>query len=332
MQCADCGASNALAAKFCAECGIKVAAGGGQAPNDFERREPAMDFGGAFPAHAGARSTADAGLRELYAMAIGPKNQDHYVSRFDKFEREGKTSVGWHWPAFFLTFYWLIHRKMYGKAVMYMFLPYIAATILAVGAASIHPAGAGLVYIAYLAAIFVLPAMYADAMYYRKVQGLVRKAQQKHQNRQAQIIEVARAGQTSNAVLVIVGILFAFSAVGILAAIALPAYQEYTVRAKTAQALTYGKSAALAVGNYYEVRKTIPSSLSQASFDLPMPPVLQDLRINTANGVIRMVLAGGTIAGQSIELVPTAETDGHVTWKCVSSEVRKNYLPLECRK
>ena len=57
----------------------------------------------------------------LLAAYLGPKNADYYTRHFRVFEEENKTA-SWNWPAFFLTFPWLLYRKMWLNAALYVFV------------------------------------------------------------------------------------------------------------------------------------------------------------------------------------------------------------------
>jgi len=72
---------------------------------------------------------------EFYRTVIVPKEQDYYLSRFAKFDGNGKAGASWHWPAFFVSFYWFLYRKMWFNALLYFLLPYIVLSILGIIAA-----------------------------------------------------------------------------------------------------------------------------------------------------------------------------------------------------
>ena len=57
--------------------------------------------------------------------------------------------------------------------------------------------------------------------------------------------------------------------IGILAAIAIPAYQDYTVRAKVSEGLSLASAAKLGVAETYQSAGTIPSSNAKAGVVAP---------------------------------------------------------------
>jgi len=276
------------------------------------------------------RASSAADPRELYALAIGDKNRDYYLRRFEEFDREG-TKFGWNWPAFFFTFWWLMYRKMWGKAALYFILPNIIAAGIGASAA-VAPGFAVFAYCAYLLGLFVIPPLISNGGYYRHCQKLIASARNTSNNPQAQFAVLARKGGTSNIALILVMVMAIVAGIGILAAIALPAYQDYTTRAKAMNALRYGKAAAAAVGEYYEAQRALPRSLAAVQFGPPLPPELQDVQLNTSNGTIRLVLSSGPVSGRTFQLVPSADAGGRVTWKCQAVDIKASLLPLECRQ
>uniref|UniRef100_UPI0035649B16 pilin n=1 Tax=Litorivivens sp. TaxID=2020868 RepID=UPI0035649B16 len=57
--------------------------------------------------------------------------------------------------------------------------------------------------------------------------------------------------------------------IGILAAVALPAYQDYTTRAKVSEGLALASSAKTAVAEHYMTRNTMPANNSTAGYSEP---------------------------------------------------------------
>ncbi|WP_427771649.1 pilin [Comamonas thiooxydans] len=127
--------------------------------------------------------------------------------------------------------------------------------------------------------------------------------------------------------------------IGILAAVALPAYQDYTVRARVSEALVQAASAKTVVAeNAASGRSDLSLGFTSASFN-PTSNVAA-MNVTTA-GVITMTTASSA-KNLSISLSPfdgtsavTAGTvpNGNISWKCTVSNVNVNskYVPSECR-
>lgn len=45
---------------------------------------------------------------------IGPNRQRYYLEQFARFDARGGIGASWNWPAFFVTFFWLIYRNNVG--------------------------------------------------------------------------------------------------------------------------------------------------------------------------------------------------------------------------
>ncbi|KAF0813028.1 Fimbrial protein [Andreprevotia sp. IGB-42] len=119
--------------------------------------------------------------------------------------------------------------------------------------------------------------------------------------------------------------------IGMLAAVAIPAYQDYTNRAKLASAAIYGDQAAAVVGDYVIANKTIPADLAQAGFAEAKPAAVESISIDPKNATISLVLAGkGLLGGKTFLLVPTAADSGKITWSCGSDDIPQNILPKKC--
>jgi len=142
--------------------------------------------------------------------------------------------------------------------------------------------------------------------------------------------------------------------IGILAAIAIPAYQDYTVRAKISEGLNLAGSAKLAVAETYDSKGRMPST-GNASFGLPSPGSIQsdyvtsitvgptgalDILYKAAVGGNPPVGPGGG-GGERILMVPITANSGALDWDCTGTRLNgaasptnpviNKYLPSECR-
>lgn len=272
-------------------------------------------------------------MEDFYRAVIGPKNQDYYLARFQQFDQAGKAATSWHWPAFFVTFYWFLYRKMWINALIYFFLPYIALIPMAIIATVVGDSIEALsgMYIAYLLAIFIIPGVYGNALYYRHCKSQIQDVSRSSKDPQRQLGELSGKGGTSNIVLIVILLLVFVSVVGILAAIAIPAYQDYTTRARTTQAMLLGQEAADAVGRYYQQTQRIPARLQEAGFSTPLPAHIREIGVDPLNGVVHITMASGPITGKSLLLIPSVDEAAQVSWKCMSEDIQDKYLPPRCR-
>jgi len=124
--------------------------------------------------------------------------------------------------------------------------------------------------------------------------------------------------------------------IGILAAIALPAYQDYTVRAQVSEGMTLADGQKGAVAEFFQNTGRFPAS--NASAGVPAAASITGKFVTgvtvLANGVVRAAFgnkANAAITGQNLTLTPSAASGGSVVWTCASATVAQKYLPTICR-
>lgn len=315
MFCPKCGKSNDDAATFCVDCGSALPLPVGNIPKS----------------RTAAGTTAS--LEEYYKAVIGPKNQGYYLDRFSRFDRDGKAGASWNWPSFFVTFYWLAYRKMWLNALLYFIFPYFYFVLLGIVAGVTHASGLLIFmgYALYFAAIFILMPMYANALYYKYCKNKIPTVNASPHDTQRKLGELSGKGGTSNVAFIIIFVFIFVAVIGILAAIAIPAYQEYTTRARMAQAVIIGNSATGYVDNFYNQHHSLPNSLDEAGFTTPLPPSVSELGINNQNGTVSIAMKGSVVNGKSLMFVPGLDTNNQLVWTCMSTEIQDRYLPQECR-
>jgi hypothetical protein len=327
MSCSRCGDPNTDGAWFCVKCGspiqsaaVAAAAPAAAAPKAATRWAPPQT------AEPQAAHEAD---DEAWQAVIG-KNPDYYLARFAAARASGGgVGMSWHWPAFFVTWYWLLYRKMWGWAIFYLIFPGIVALLAGavIGATNSAVAG-GLLY---GFALFLAPPLFANALYYRRCRGLV-QSQGEAVSRERYLARLEARGGTSNIVVIILGFISVIALVGIMAAVALPAYQDYTRRAKVAEALSAANTTARLVGDHYERTGALPHDLDTLPDRPALPRVVQSLELNPRNGTLEMVLAFGPGSEPaSVLLVPTADAQRRLSWSCKAAPNLRRVMPKSCR-
>ena len=122
------------------------------------------------------------------------------------------------------------------------------------------------------------------------------------------------------------GLLILIYVVGVMAAVAIPAYQDYTVRAKVSTAIIGSQSARDALGNYYQSNQRIPESLDMLGLHSQLADGSQ-LSLDPN----KMVLTVSTKQGELI-FTPTADAEGRIVWGCTNGEgLKATQLPPSCR-
>lgn len=127
--------------------------------------------------------------------------------------------------------------------------------------------------------------------------------------------------------------------IAILAAIALPAYQDYTIRAQASEGPVLADGAKTAVAEYYSNTGVFPVSNTEAGLDAPTSIVGNYVsQVEVGAGGVITVSYGGTEANAKLDaahhvtLTP-ADQGGSVQWTCASDfpAADKKYLPTACR-
>lgn len=123
--------------------------------------------------------------------------------------------------------------------------------------------------------------------------------------------------------------------IGILAAIALPAYQDYTTRSKMSEVIVMGEPAKLAVA---ETSSSLGGlgGVTAANSGYTFPGAtnfVSGVAITDATGVVTIT---STVPGAlgDIKLTPTDVGAGQLTWVCAAVDpavVLPKFLPANCR-
>jgi hypothetical protein len=121
------------------------------------------------------------------------------------------------------------------------------------------------------------------------------------------------------------GFLLSVYIVGVLAAVALPAYNDYKIRAALQLVVTESQGARDALAHFYESSQQVPDSLSRIGVASTLPDG-SHLSLDTR----RMLLTVSTARGELIFVPRVAE--GHVLWSCTNGErIKPTQLPASCR-
>ena len=139
----------------------------------------------------------------------------------------------------------------------------------------------------------------------------------------------------------LIELMIVIAIIGILAAIAIPAYQDYTIRSKVTELINAAGVCKTSVAEYYQAKGTFPgatdSGCSTVGTANSNPPV-----VAAGTGVISVDAAGGlatqltgNASGTLLNYTPTlagGAGSAIIAWDCkTGTTITAKYLPATCR-
>ena len=131
--------------------------------------------------------------------------------------------------------------------------------------------------------------------------------------------------------------------IGILAAVALPAYQDYTVRAKMSEVVLAASGPKAAIAETFQSTGKMPADQASAG----LPPVAStgtdkvtsvtygktSDTVGTVTALATTKVGGGVTAAMGVVLTATGDAaTGQVQWVCTpTGSIPTKYLPASCR-
>lgn len=127
--------------------------------------------------------------------------------------------------------------------------------------------------------------------------------------------------------------------IAILAAIAIPAYQDYLVRTQVSEGAVLADGAKTAVAEFYSNKGTLTNTGGNASVGLAAAVSINGKYVSSVtvanDGVISSAFGGPKastkIPATSILVISPVTNAGSVSWVCRSSTIDAKYLPTSCR-
>jgi Zn-dependent protease with chaperone function/type II secretory pathway pseudopilin PulG len=120
--------------------------------------------------------------------------------------------------------------------------------------------------------------------------------------------------------------------IGILAAVAVPAYQGYTQKAKTMAAYGVGHDATTKVSAYYAAKEAVPSTLEEAGVRLANDSAVNEVQFDPDTAQLRVVTSIVSAQGAgTLVFSPSLDGNKHVVWRCSAENLAQTALPDNCR-
>lgn len=127
----------------------------------------------------------------------------------------------------------------------------------------------------------------------------------------------------------LIELMIVIAIVGILSAVALPAYQDYTKRAKVTEALTLLSGAKTAVAEYYYSAGTFGATFTALGFTEVTSPVVSSVDLSGVN-IVKATLVDA-IATNAVVKMTAGTGGGTLKWTCSASDAAKPFVPQNCR-
>ncbi len=127
--------------------------------------------------------------------------------------------------------------------------------------------------------------------------------------------------------------------IGILAAIAIPAYSDYTIRAKVSEGIGIAAASKASVSEFYISQNTMPATSTLAGVNIALTtPYVTQVAYAAAAGVgsvtisMRPSLSSGIAAAtNTIIFRGTGSSTSGVRWSCTGGTLVTKYKPANCR-
>ena len=136
----------------------------------------------------------------------------------------------------------------------------------------------------------------------------------------------------------LIELMIVIAILGILMAIAIPAYSDYTIRAKVSEGINLSAGAKLGVSEYRLSEGALPADNDDAGLN---PTISSEYvaSLVVSDGLITITYQSidSAVDGQTLELIPTLSTSGGaLDWTCggaaSSQTISNRYVPSSCRK
>ena len=121
--------------------------------------------------------------------------------------------------------------------------------------------------------------------------------------------------------------------IGILAAVALPSYQNYTARAKVSEGLSLANELKTQLAEYYNLNNGWPATHAAlpGSYSLAVQTTVVE-KVESSSNIITITYEaiGSAVADTDTITLTASANEGSIKWACASSAVADEFCPATC--
>lgn len=190
-----------------------------------------------------------------------------------------------------------------------------------------------------------LPSAKGAKRYLLRAPSIFWKLVMKHIAFNAPRLPTQNLGQSLQRGFTLIELMIVIAIVGILAAVALPAYQDYTVRAKVSEVVLAAAPVRTTVAESLQATGNLPASLTPnttaTTYVTSVAYTLVGADLTTSpptlgKATITVNAQGDTrLTGKALVLTGTPDANGQITWLCraapAPNAIDDKYLPANCK-
>jgi type IV pilus assembly protein PilA len=130
----------------------------------------------------------------------------------------------------------------------------------------------------------------------------------------------------------LIELMIVIAILGILMAIAIPAYNDYTIRAKVSEGINMAAGAKLAVSEYRLSEGTWPAGNTAAGLAATISSeYVKSLTVATTLVTITYQAIDAAVNDKTLTLSAALSASGAVDWTCSVGTIDPKYVPSSCR-